>query len=102
MSKKKLIVKEEETTIPIEWHIPDTIITRFASNMVVQTMENEFKISFFEIKPEIRLTQSQPPSSAVKADCVASVIVTADKLPSFIEVLQQQLNQYNSRKPTNK
>ncbi len=93
-SKKKVA----EATIPVKWHIPDTIITRFATNIVVQIIENEFKITFFEIKPEIYLEPSQKPSGEVQAECVASVIVTADRLPRFIEVLLKQVDQYTSRK----
>ncbi len=85
-------------TVPIEWRIPDGAMTPFATNMLVQTIENEFKISFFEIKPHIRLNESEPIPSSVKADCVASVIVTADRLPKFIEALQIQLNKYKSKK----
>lgn len=84
--------------VPIKFNIPPTIITRFASNMVIQTFESEFKISFFEIKPEIRLDPSDEIPDEVLADCVASVIVSADKLPSFIEILQIQLDKYSKRK----
>jgi hypothetical protein len=99
MAKKKIDINKQ---VPIKWYIPDNIITRFASNMVVQTIENEFKISFFEIKPEIRFDTSTPPPSEVQAECVATVIITADRLPKFIEVLQGQLNLYNSAKSANK
>ena len=101
--KKEASTKEKNSPkgkISIEWRIPDGAMTPFATNMLVQTIENEFKISFFEIKPFIRLDQSQPMPSTVKADCVASVIVTADRLPKFIEALQIQLGKYKSKKET--
>ena len=97
MVKKKKEISEQRIPVPIEWHISDNIVTRFASNIVVQVIENEFKISFFELNPDIHLTPIEPPSDKVKADCVASVIVTPDRLPKFIEVLQRQLDLYNSR-----
>ena len=84
--------------VPIKFNIPTTIITRFASNMVIQTFENEFKISFFEINPEIRLDPSDKIPDEVLADCVASVIVNVNKLPSFIKILQKQLDKYNEEK----
>jgi len=83
--------------IPIKWHVSDNIITRFASNMVVQAIENEFKISFFETKPEINLDPSAKPPKEMPAECVASVIITADRLQNFIDVLQTQVNLYKSR-----
>ncbi len=84
--------------VPIKFNIPPTLITRFASNMVIQTFENEFKISFFEINPEIRLDPSDEIPDEVLADCVASVIVNANKLPSFIKILQKQVDNYNEKK----
>jgi len=88
--------------VPIKFNIPPTIITRFATNMVIQSFENEFKVSFFEVKPEIRLDPSEKLPDEVLADCVASVIVTADRLQSFINILQKQLDNYNKKKKTPK
>jgi hypothetical protein len=84
--------------LPIKWNVQDHIITRFSTNMLVQVIENEFKLSFFEVKPPIRFKESDPNPSEVNADCVASVIVTADRLPNFIRALQDQLDKYNKRK----
>jgi hypothetical protein len=97
MATKKVKKGEEvqKIPVPIEWHISDNIITRFTTNMTVQIIENEFKISFFEIKPDIILGPSPVPRE-VRAECVGSVIVTADRLPKFIEVLQKQMDIYNS------
>jgi hypothetical protein len=85
--------------MPIEWNIPDTIITRFASNMAVQHMEGCFKISFFEMKPAIHLVPPTPEQQqhAVKADCVASVIVTAEKFAIIVGILQKTLDKYHEK-----
>lgn len=103
MVKKKVAKTQTRESVPIEWNIPDTIITRFASHMIVQIIEGtEFKISFFELKPEIHLIPPQTVPNTVKADCVASVVVTADRVRKIIEVLQRQLDQYNLSKQTSK
>jgi hypothetical protein len=86
--------------IPFKWHVPDTVITRFASNMTIQILENEFKISFFEMKPEIRLDPNAPIESEIRADCVASIIVSPNKMPQFIAALQKQLDLYNAKQQT--
>ncbi|OGD19929.1 MAG: hypothetical protein A2Y69_09330 [Candidatus Aminicenantes bacterium RBG_13_59_9] len=88
--------------VPLKFRIPENIVTRFASNIVVQTIENEFKISFFEIKPEIRLFPQSPQNAPkdVLADCVASVIVTAEKMPSFISALQNHFDRFKKDKET--
>lgn len=98
MAEKKAEKNKQVIVAPLKWVIPDNIITRFASNMIVQNIENEFKVSFFETKLPILLGPSDLPPKEVVAECVASVIVTADRLPKFIGVLQKQLDQYNSIK----
>lgn len=85
----------QDVGVPLKFHIPDDIITRFASHMVVQTLENEFKVSFFETNPEIIL-DDQEPSKEVQANCVASIIINANKLPTFINALQRQLARYKT------
>jgi hypothetical protein len=103
MAKKKIEANKQTVKIvglpvPIKFYISDQIITRFASNMTIQIVENEFKISFFEMKPDIILSPSESVPKEVRADCVASVIVTANKLPKFIEALQTQMDNYKSIK----
>lgn len=104
MAKKKTKSKSSKAeealaTIPLKYHIPDTIITRFSTNMTVQILQSEFKICFFEAKPEIRLGPNPKPINEVQADCVASIVVTPDRLSKFIDVLQEQLKKYNSLQP---
>ena len=98
MSKEKKQNKKEQAKLPIEWHVPEGLMTPFATNMLVQIIENEFKLSFFELKPAIRVDASAPLPEKVRADCVASVIITADRLPKIIEALQVQYNNYLSLK----
>lgn len=100
MSDEKIVVTKQGVAVPIEWYVPEGVMTPSASNMVVQTMENVFKVSFFEIKPPIQLDESAPDPTKIRADCVASVFITPDRLPKFIEVLQKQLDKYILKKQT--
>lgn len=94
--KKEKNVKSSENLdrIPIKWHTPETIVTRVATNMVFQRLEGGFcKLSFFEVKPEVRISgeneQEELPSEML-AECVCSVVVSPEKLPAFVDVLQRQ------------
>jgi hypothetical protein len=104
MAKRKEVQKKEapqkETTLLVKWNIPDTIVTRFASNMVVQNIEGYFKLSFFELKPEIYLITPKTPPTEIVADCVGSVIVPPEKIPAIIDVLARQLQQYQEKMQT--
>lgn len=98
--KKKEKAKPDKTIkeIPITWNIPEGIATPFATNMLVQVIENEFKLTFYELKPPIILNKTQTHPDTVSADYIGGVIVSADRLPKFIKVLQAQLDKYNSKK----
>ncbi len=107
MAKKKIVspISDEERQgivkkshppelVPIEWHIPEGVTTPFTTNMVVQRLESEFKIMFFQVNPIIRLDDSSQPSDKVRADYICGVIVTPDRVKRFVEVLQQQLDMF--------
>jgi hypothetical protein len=97
MAKKKVTKTEQGIHIPIKWHTSDKIISRYASNVLVHALENEFLISFFEIKPEIRLDSNTPLPKEAHADCVANIILSPNKIPAFIKVLQKQYDKYVER-----
>jgi hypothetical protein len=89
--------------VPLNWHIPDEIISRYATNMTIQQGENEFIISFFEVIPPILLGSPEVRAKKIEkleeinAECVARVIVAADKLPAFIKAMQSNLEIYKAR-----
>ena len=99
MPKKKI---PEVVDLKIDWNVPEDVITRFATNLVTQTIDNEFKLTFFEIKPEIVFDEEEQQKKmiekgTVRADCIASIIVTADRMPRFLKVLNEQLTKYQDK-----
>jgi len=94
---------EGQIKLPIQWNLPDGLTSHYATNIVVQRGEHEFIISFFEVIPPIalgtreeRMAQLKDQES-VKAECVARVIIAAEKMPGFIEALQENLGSYRAR-----
>ena len=101
MVGKKAKVKNEKkvVAIPIEWYMPEGNMTPTAFNMTIQVMEDIFKVSFFEIKPPIQVDESAPPPDKIRADCIASVFIAPHRIPKFIELLQNQYDNYMSERP---
>lgn len=103
MTKKE---EQKEQQLPIKWNIPDNMIARFATNIVVQTIENEFKISFFEIQPPIILSDKDRENvkklGTIRADCLGTIIVTPDRMQKFIQLMNEQLSRYNNSKQQKK
>jgi len=96
MAKQKTIPGKE---LPIDWHVPDDVLVRYASNMVVQRLENEYLISFFEVRPPIflgtpeQIIQQANNLVSIRANCIAQIYVAANKMPEFAKVFQQHLEQ---------
>ncbi|MGD0276907.1 MAG: hypothetical protein ABSB79_12800, partial [Syntrophales bacterium] len=59
--------------------------------------ENIVKILFFQTNPPLHLDKSEPPPTKARADCVASVVITPDKIPRIIEVLQKHYDKHMER-----
>jgi hypothetical protein len=89
----------EQLTLPIEWNIPDDIVTRFATNMVVQKIDSGYLVSFFEIFPPLVLGQPNEIADQLKqlksvhANCFARIVIADAKMTEFSNVLQAMLKQ---------
>jgi hypothetical protein len=96
--------ESEGIYVPIEWHMPEDLISRYANNIVVQFEQHEFIVCFFEVRPPILIGSSEEikakleQTESVRAECVARIIVAADRMPSFIKALQDNLDRYLATK----
>ncbi len=94
--------KQRSTTFPIEWHIPESIQSRYATNVIVQPGQYEFIISFFEAQPPFLMGQAEEDKAeleqlnAVRAECVGRIIVAAEQMPGIITALQTTLEAYQA------
>lgn len=78
----------------VEWYVPDTIVSRYATNLTVQRGEHDTVISFFEVVPpliigtpeEIRTQLDQ--LTSVRATCFARIVVANGRMPDFVRALQ--------------
>jgi hypothetical protein len=100
--------REEQSSsminIPIEWTVPDSIQSQYASAVFVQSGPFEIAISFFEARPPI-LTGTPEENKAkleqlgaIQGKCVGRIIVDPDLVPKFIEALHAGLEGYRAYK----
>ena len=81
-------------SIPVEWHVPDEMRALYATHIVVQQAENETFLLFFQAQPPIIIGDDQQKREqlnalpAVKAECVAKIVMSPTKLPDVINLLQ--------------
>ncbi len=90
-------------TAEIDWHIPEEMQSRFATHLVVQHSEGEFFLHFFELRPPLILGDRKQQLAqfkgikSLRAQCTARVAIAANRMPEFIQLLQQNLETYKLR-----
>jgi hypothetical protein len=93
--------QRKEIELPIQWVVPDSLVARYANNLIVQHSEHEYIISFFETKPPLivgEITKEALDSiKSIRATCVAQIIVAKDRFPGFVEAMQANIEKFQSR-----
>ena len=86
--------------VPIEWHISEDLDSKYATNLVIQHSEHEFIIDFFETRHPLilgdpdQVREQWEKLESVRAECVARIIVSPNRMQEFINLMQAALNKY--------
>lgn len=87
----------ESKKIPINWEVPNSIVTRFVNNVTVQSSEDYFTISFFEIVHPLIIGTSEEVAKqvenieSIKAVCVGKFVIPASVYPSVVQLMNDKL-----------
>lgn len=93
-----------QISIPVEWHVPDSIVSRYANNVFIQQGQYEFIISFFETRlPLLTGTSEEDKATleqleSVRAECIGRIIVPPEIVPKIIQALQTTFKAYQATK----
>lgn len=95
----KTDIPGDEVEITIDRIIPEGMRSTFANHIVVHNSgHGEFHISFFEIDHPMILGSPEETAAkmreigSVRADCVARIVVSRDRVPAFIAALASVYN----------
>jgi hypothetical protein len=105
MAQDSELASEEPVTrrgvaVPIDYRVPEDFVSRYATHIVVQHLEHEFMLSFFEVRPPLlvgapeKIREDLAHLDSVRAECVARIIVSEGELPRFIAALQENYDRY--------
>jgi hypothetical protein len=95
---------QDKVGIPVKYVIPDEIITRYATDMVVQHSDQEFLISFWEIQRPVLLGTDEERKAQVQMikfienRCVARFAITPDRMQKFLDALKENVDHYQKEK----
>src|ERR1044071_7357517 len=97
MSKKRSAkAANTEREIPLIWDFPDDLVSGYATHLVVQVGEHELFVSFFETPPPLLLSSKDAETlESVRAECIARIVISPERVQKFIDVLQKQLDVFN-------
>jgi hypothetical protein len=97
----------QEIEVPIEWYVPESLVSRYATNMIVQHSEHEFILSFFDTPPPLILWEAKVEDlegiKSIRATCVAQIIVAKGRMQRFLDAMQDNLKRSRGKlesKPT--
>ncbi|CAN5253686.1 hypothetical protein BH20ACI2_BH20ACI2_23440 [soil metagenome] len=102
MAAKKHTKKIEPETkaVRINFNMPVDMPSVYATNILLQKMEHEVLISFYELQPPIFLNEAKQAENAkilemsgIRADCVAKVIVANERFAAFADVIKKLATQ---------
>jgi hypothetical protein len=88
--------------LPIQWHFPEGLVGRYANQALVQYGPNECYLSFFEVAPPVlfgtpeEMREQAKSLKAIRAECVARVVVAHEFVPSLIRILQETVERHQS------
>ena len=93
-----------EISLPVNWHFPESIQSRYANNILVQTGQFEFIISFFEMQQPLLLGTPEENKKGletlgeIRAECVGKIVVPHELVPAIISVLQTEYDRFHASK----
>ena len=96
--------QSHEITLPIEWHVPDSIQNRYVHNVLVQPGKYELTLFFFET--QIPPFAGSPEENkeylfkmgAIRSECIAKLTVAPQMASQIVKALQEGLENYNRYK----
>ncbi len=98
---KEVQEQPHEITLPVEWHVPDTIQNRYVHNVLVQPGKYELTLFFFETQiPPFAGTPEENREyllkiGSIRSECIAKLTVAPQMASQIIKALQEGLENYD-------
>lgn len=90
-----------EKKVRLQRTYPENLQSHFVASLIVQHQPEMFVLSFFEVWPPAVLGETDEEKQAildsiesVEAKCVARLVVTPSKMREFLDVMNENLTNY--------
>lgn len=94
----------DKVRIPLVFDPPRETLTRYATNFVIQCLEHEFILSFYEAEAPILLGSSEENLAELRrqgeihARCVARIVVAPARMQEFAHIVESAMTRHHSQK----
>lgn len=101
MDQNKAKFATVQISKPINWIIPDSIRTEYATNLVIQQRGSEFILLFFEVQPPVFTGTPQEQFAAteaidsIDAKCIAKFVMSVENMTLAANSVIEAVNQFN-------
>ena len=101
MAKRQIKPKtlQKDGQLPISFNVPIDMPSVYATNIVLQQLEHEVLVSFYELQPPFLLGGENEAESleilqktGLRADCVAKVTIAKQRFGDFADVMKKLAN----------
>jgi hypothetical protein len=95
----------ERVSLPLEHHVPDTVVTRLANHVTLQLDQDGCYLSFYEAVPPLLVGNREDVRNqlagvkSVRAECVARVFLPKTRMADFLNVLKNTLEHTPTGQP---
>lgn len=95
-------VKPKERTYDLNLQIPQNIVTLYATNLTVQSVNDGVVVAFYEALPPLVLgTQEEVDKildtiNTIPANCVGRFMISNTQFPNFVRVMNEALAKQQS------
>jgi len=89
-AKQEQLKQEQSgvTDLPIEWHFPEGMLSRYANSVLVRAGLYEMTIAFLEVQWPDLLDKEFEELEATRVECVGKIIVRTALVPALIDMLE--------------
>lgn len=105
MTNEKHVTKLTKS-LPVRWEQDsDSVKTKYATHFTIQHSENEFFLSFYEIRPPLLLGDQKQVNEQLEklehlnAECVSRIAISFKKIPSLVKAIEGSYQVFLNSRP---
>jgi hypothetical protein len=91
---------DDAKVVPVIWEVPAGVPTHYSTNLVVQHTDEDFTITFWDVRPPVLIGTREEKRKQVEAlkeirpTALVRIILSPSKMREFTQVMQDNLKTF--------